>query len=156
MNKISTIKKMADIYVRTIEKLAGSSAGMLFYCQDDNTVLLTKRSNTVSSPGTWDVQGGQEEDKDDSALETATREAKEEIKNLPKKKKLLGKHVLAKSKGEYVIHVYGISKEEKEKWTPKINLNHESEKYKWFPVNKLPKNTHLDLSWLKKIIKDSS
>lgn len=155
MGKISSICKMADIYVHHIRKLATPSAGMLFYCPDDQTVLLTKRSDDMSSPGTWDIQGGRHDEGDDSALETATREAKEEIKNLPKRK-LIGKHTLAKNpKGvEYVIHIYSVSNKEKEKWTPKIDLNHESEKYKWFPYDKLPKKTHFDLSWLKKTIEE--
>lgn len=155
--KADAILKMADLFCSAIKKLAEekhSSAGMIFYCPNDKTVLLTQRGDSMSSPGAWDIQGGRWSEEDITSEDTANREAKEEIGALPKEKKLLGKHVLPRnSKGsEYVIYLYSISEEEKKTWTPKIKLDHESSQFKWVPYNELPKDTHFDMSWLKKAL----
>ena len=36
--------------------LAGS--GVLYYCPEDNTILLLLRSNEVEDPGIWGIPGG--------------------------------------------------------------------------------------------------
>lgn len=157
--KFSNIYRMAELYQSAIIRYAENqpSSGMLFYCSDDKTVLLTKRSMEMKSPGTWDIPGGRHDKDDKSSIDTATREATEEITNLPKKKKLMGKHILPTPGGgnQYIIYIYSISKEEKEKWTPKIQLDFESEKFKWVPYDKTPKPTHLKLDWIKDFIDNS-
>lgn len=145
-----TIYKLAEIFETAIHKLAEHpSAGLLFVCLEDQTILLTKRSKEMSSPGAWDIPGGQHSDEDQNSKDTANREAKEEIDALPQNRKFIGKHVLNNDNKNYIIYIYSVSQKEKENWTPKIKLDHESETYKWFPHDKLPKNTHLDLNWIK-------
>jgi 8-oxo-dGTP pyrophosphatase MutT (NUDIX family) len=148
---------MAEIYYSAIMRYAHMpSAGILIYCIDDKTVLLTKRSMDMNNPGSWDVPGGRYDEDDESSIDTATREATEELTNLPKNKKLLGKHTLPTPGGgnQYIIYVYEISKKEKDKWTPKIQLDFESEKFKWVPYDKIPKPTHLKLDWVKNFVED--
>jgi 8-oxo-dGTP pyrophosphatase MutT (NUDIX family) len=158
MKCVVTICAMADLYQSAILRYADKqpSAGMLFYCPEDKTILLTKRSMEMNSPGTWDIPGGRSDEDDESSIDTATREVTEEITHLPKKKKLLGKHALPTPGGgnQYIIYVYAISAEEKKKWTPKIQLDYESEKFKWVPYDKVPKPRHLNLDWVKDFIND--
>lgn len=149
MNRASAILKLAELFETAIKLAKHPSAGMLFVCPEDKTVFLTKRSQEMSSPGTWDIQGGKHSDEDSNSKETATREATEEISILPSKKKLEGNHVLNRENKDYIIYIYSISKKEKDAWTPKVDLDFESETYKWFPYDKLPKDTHLELDWLK-------
>jgi 8-oxo-dGTP pyrophosphatase MutT (NUDIX family) len=153
--KPANILRMAEIYLSAIKKYAKDpSAGCLFICFDDNSVLLTKRNSAAkNSPNTWDIQGGRADEDDGTTEVTSFREAQEELGKLPKKKKLITKHVLqTPSSNEYVVYVYSVSKKEKENWTSKIDLDeNEMQSYKWFPINKLPKNTHLELNWVKDI-----
>lgn len=129
------------------------SSGILFVCLDDSTVLLLKRSDSVKNPRKWGIPGGKQEDKDESTLDTAKRESKEELSSLPRNKKQIGSHIIYRNKNPYEIFIYIISKIEKEKWSPKIKLDDENEKYKWFSVNKLPKNQHFNLNWIKDKVK---
>lgn len=149
--KISTICKLAYLY----NKIAGAkpSAGMLFVCPEDNTILLLKRSEDSSSPGTWSLPGGRADDQDSSVLETAKREAEEELNCLPKNKKLAGSHLIERDGKDYKVFIYFINKKEKNKWNSDIKLDKENQKYKWFHIKGLPKNQHLDLSWIKSKIK---
>lgn len=136
----------------SFHKLAGQpSAGCLFFCPEDETVLLIRRSQQMSSPGTWDIPGGQAKDKDKNPEETAAREVTEEIGSIPENKKLIGKHHIDNSGTEhadYIVFIYAINKSEKGSW--KIKLDKESDAKKWFKYNELPEETHFDLSWIPK------
>lgn len=128
------------------------SAGFIFYCPDDSTVLLTKRAPEMNSPNTWDIQGGRWDKEDDSSIETANREAHEELGTLPHDRTLIARHEIPRSKehkSKYIVFVYSIDAKEKKHWTPKIKIDQdESSEYRWFPIDSLPSNTHFDLSWL--------
>lgn len=131
------------------------SAGFLFFCKEDNTILLGKRGKEMSSAGKYDIFGGRYDDSDDNALETANREAHEELSVLPKNKKLIGRHELPREKdhkSKYIIFIYEISADEKKSWTPKIKLDEETEAVEWYPLDKIPKNTHFDMRWIDSFI----
>lgn len=150
--KFSNIYKLAYLYNIIAEDQP--SAGMLFICPEDKTILLLKRSKNSSSPETWSLPGGRADDDDKSTLDTAKREAKEELNSLPKNKKLLGSHLIERDGKDYKVFLYSISKKEKDEWDSKIKLDKENQKYKWFKIKKLPENQHLDLSWVKDKIKE--
>jgi len=122
-------------------------AGLFFICTEDNTVLLVKRSETVSQPGTWGIPGGHLR-KGETFTAGALREAREEVGTIPK-----GRAIDAlKNAGagwKYVVFVVDISLGEKHIWTAKIRLNHEHSDLKWFRLNNLPKNLHSAISIIK-------
>lgn len=130
-----------------------SAAGYLFYCPDDQTIFLTRRSSKSKNPGTWDVSGGRADKKDDAVEDTAAREVYEELSNLPEKKKFIGKHIIRKTKkhkNDYVIFIYAISKDQKKNWKPKLSKEHD--KWKWFDVKNLPKKLHFEMNWIEEFI----
>lgn len=141
------------LYVMTLERKAKSndySAGMLFYCPDDATVLLLKRAPQMRHPNEWDIPGGRADKTDSDVLHTARREVLEELSTLPKNKRLLTKYVIHKSKtsNKYHVFVYAISQETKQRWHNQIKLDKESSEFKWFHLTKLPDNLRYDFSWI--------
>lgn len=149
-------QKVAHRWISSKDKTEGEySAGHLYFCPDDNTVLLTKRSGIMHHPYQWDIPGGRNDYDDESVEATATREAEEELHKLPKDASLLGKHIETwskKSNPEYHYHIflYAVPESEKIRWTPKIQLDEENLGFKWFKLDELPseKLLHFDLSWV--------
>ena len=141
--------------IKRLNKPKKYSAGCLYYCPDDNTVLLVKRSGIMHHPHLWDIPGGRSDKSDQSIKETAVREATEELGELPEESKILKHHieVLPKkddSKYEYHIFIFAVPEQEKIRYTPKVELDEENIGVKWFEINELPPNTHFDLSWIKR------
>jgi uncharacterized protein len=126
-----------------IHKLAKTEqgAGILFVCMDDNTVLLAKRSQSVSEPGTWGVPGGTLEP-GENTVQAAKREAIEELGSLPKKIRPIQSLTNNRGDWEYVIFVVEITLDEKAVWTPSIRLNDENDKIVWFRLSRLPEALH--------------
>jgi 8-oxo-dGTP pyrophosphatase MutT (NUDIX family) len=131
------------------------SAGNLYYCAEDDTVFLTKRSGMMHHPHLWDIPGGRADKEDQDIEATANREAKEELDKLPTEAAKIGEHTEKFEKDgkpyEYHIFLYVISEEEKYRWTPVIELNEETEGYNWFKVDELPRSprTHFDFTWIR-------
>lgn len=158
MHKTSELHSLAAMYQDSIKRLNKQkkySAGCLYYCPDDNTVLLVKRSGIMRHPHLWDIPGGRSDKKDQSTKETAVREATEELGELPEESKILKHHVelLKKSDDsnyEYHIFIFAVPEKEKIRYTPKIELDEENIGIKWFDIDELPANTHFDLSWIKR------
>ncbi len=146
------------VLANNFEKIAKAdtySAGMLFYCPDDGTILLLHRSEIMRNPNLWDIPGGRSKKTDKDILDTAKRETTEELETLPKDKKLLTKYIIhKKDKNKYHVFIYAISAETKEKWTSSIKLDKENNKFKWFKITKFPDNLRYDLSWLPEILAD--
>lgn len=157
--KFDKIVRLSNKFFRaaTLVKYAKkSSAGFAFVCLDDNTIFLTKRAQGMNSSGTWDISGGRYDDGDSDALDTANREAHEELTTLPANRTLIARHELPRNKDhtkKYVIFLYSIPQKSKDTWEPKLDEEENSE-FKWFDLDKLPKNTHLDLSWLGDVLEN--
>ena len=133
------------------------SAGHLYYCPEDQTVLLTKRSGIMHHPYKWDIPGGRSDKDDKSPEATAAREAKEELSKLPKEATLLDQHTETWEKDgnpnyHYHVFLWAIPEAEKVRWTAKIELDEENLGFKWFKIDELPtkEQLHFDLSWLPK------
>lgn len=129
------------------------SAGYLFFCSEDKTIFLTHRAPEMSSPGTWDIPGGRPKDIDQTPLETANREAYEELGTIPKNKYPIGSHTLRNKEHHYIVFLVDLSASEKREFTSKLSLSDESDDYRWFPYETIPDNTHFDLTWCRKILK---
>lgn len=150
--KIAEIYRMAEEFqvALGLRKFAKTpSAGFLFFCPEDKTVFLTHRSAHMSSPGTWDLPGGQPEDTDTSPIETANREAYEELGNIPKKTPVKS-HSIKTDKHHYIVFLVPFSTQEKKAFTQKLSLSDESDGFEWFDYDEIPSNdqTHFDLSWI--------
>lgn len=149
----SQINILANLFNKSAKSKNDYSAGILFFCKEDKTVLLVKRSKIMKSPETWDIPGGRNDGPDKSILTTGIREATEELGSLPEKKIFHTKYKFntkSKKKEPYFYHVfiYSISKKVKDEWTKEIDLDKENKKFKWFDINDLPTNTHFDLTWI--------
>lgn len=131
------------------------SAGNLYYCAEDDTVLLTKRSGMMHHPHLWDVPGGRADKEDADVSVTANREATEELGKLPTEAEKIAEHTETFEKDgkpyKYHVFLYVLSEEEKIRWTPIIELNEENEGLNWFKVDELPKEpkTHFNFSWIR-------
>src|SRR5690606_24359290 len=117
-------------------------ACVLFYCQDDRSVLLLQRSGSVNEPHSWGLPGGHLQ-KNEFPAEGAARELYEELGFIPEPKDIKSSYLIEKDdKDKCFIFVVSINKETKEKWDEKINLNNEHEDYKWFKTSDLPDKLH--------------
>lgn len=140
---------MADKFYAATQKFAKiPSAGMVFFCPEDQTVFLTHRSSKMSHPNTWGLPGGRPEKEDDSPLGTAVREVYEEIGTVPKGKVPVNQHTILTKNHHYIVFIYHFSKQEKKQLNQKLRLSDENDNFKWFDINQLPSNTHFDLSWI--------
>lgn len=124
---------------KAIAESAG--AGLLLICLDDNTVLLVKRSESVSEPGTWGVPGGHIESGETPA-KAVKRETIEELGTFPRQIRPIQAISNKSPRGEFILFTAEISKEEKELWTSQIKLNDEHDAFHWFPIGNLPKHLH--------------
>lgn len=152
-----TIFHFSNVFYSNVIKLAKKdlepSAGILFVCPEDGSLLLLQRGKAMSSPGKWDIAGGRSDGSETPEL-TAVREATEELGCLPANKKLIAKKSLNTPELDniYIIYVYSISKEEKDRWSKEIHIDFESQDIRWFPISKIPSNTHLDLTWARSFL----
>lgn len=112
-------------------------AEILFYCAEDNTVFLTKRSSTVDSPNVWGVPGGHVEH-DESIEEGAIRECQEEVGGLPSDGKLINIKNFNVDNKNITLYIMSVSLNSKLNWKP--SLNEESSDYGWFKTSLLPGN----------------
>lgn len=137
--------------MNTNKLLITSAAGILFTCQEDDTVLLALRSNGVREPHTWGIPGGSIERRDNALeddLEAAKREVKEELGCLPKHLEVIDKNILDLSFFKYTTFIANLSLKEKNNWTPKIKINWEHDDVGWFPKSNLPFPLHFGIKVL--------
>ncbi len=157
---IYKIIKCAELFLSAATQYWGKKAsGILFVCAEDNTVLLLKRSNYVEQSGTWGVAGGAigegfhanvhgEKDPPNKVfLESAQREAEEELGSLPWVDKLINTTTFTDGGFTYKTYVFNISLKEKLRWTPSIKLNWENDEAKWFTADSMPGNLHFGLKY---------
>lgn len=154
---MSSLLEESRKFFGELEKLAKkdkSSAGILLFCPEDNSIFLCQRAKEMSSPGTWDIAGGRWDKKDKDQFHTAYREATEELGNLPKTKELINTYDLETNKdhpNDYRVFNFSIPLSEKKKWKPEFDPEEVAEG-KWVPINDLPEKTHFDLSWVPKML----
>lgn len=139
--KKANISDKVNSFLRLAE---APSSGILLYCPEDHSVFQTQRSTSMRNPGQWDVPGGRPDEADRTPLETAYREAEEEVGELPPHQ-LIGKHTIDGAY-HYIIFYGMVSLKDKEAWMP--TLDHETQSYSWFPVNELPTPQHLEMGWV--------
>lgn len=115
---------------------------VLFYCPEDSTVLLLKRSSKVNDGDTWGLPGGHVQ-KDEIPAQAAMRELYEEMGFVPELTEIISSgYTEMNDKGKCVIFVAAIKKETKEDWEQKIKLNWEHDDYKWFKTSSIPEKLH--------------
>ena len=117
-----------------------TGAGVIFYYQNDNEILLGLRSNAVNEANTWGTIGGQV-DECETPERAARREVHEEghIKGNYKLKLL---YVYKDGKFRYYNYIVPV----KMKFKPKPNW--EVDRFQWFNVNNLPTNLHFGVKSL--------
>lgn len=132
--------------------LAG--AGTLYYCPQDNTVLLLERSSRVEDPGMWGIPGGAvqegyyEEGQDSPEYpeevlrDVAFGETEEELGHLPDHDKEDGRHTTVNNKFPYTTFLLVVTQQQKLQISRNIQLNWENDNFEWFRVDFLPENIH--------------
>jgi len=125
--------------------LKREGAGMLFFCQEDSTILLLKRSYGVNEPGTWGTSGGYAKSADLNPFHTAQRESLEEMGALPDIQDIWKTFVFNNANFQYTTHIVILSKKEKDDWSRSIRLNWENDDAQWFNIENLPKNLHFGI-----------
>jgi 8-oxo-dGTP pyrophosphatase MutT (NUDIX family) len=117
-------------------------ACVLFYCPEDSSVLLLKRSEKVNDGNTWGLPGGHIE-KGEMPTQAAAREIYEEMGFIPDSGDILSSgHTEFHGKDVCIVFVTAVSKEVKEKWNDKIKLNWEHDGYEWFKTSNIPDELH--------------
>lgn len=112
-------------------------AGILFVHGDK--ILLGKRSENVSNPGTWSVPGGKISKNDKSFWETAMRETIEEIGAMPEN--FVRKRVIKNENSsgrQFITYVLEVD----EDFTEFFTSNDEFDELGWFSLTDLPEPMH--------------
>ena len=107
-----------------------SAAGVAFIRGKD--LLVLRRSDQVSSPGTWALPGGNLE-RGETFLEAALREVDEEILNAPRDFIVSGEYAFRHPEMNYSMFVAHVPTY----FTPVLNYEHDA--YKWAPYSQLVK-----------------
>jgi len=135
-NYVKTFLSLSQL--KNTEK-SNKAAGFLFFCPEDNSIFLMKRSEKVSEPGVWSIPGGGVE-KGETFLDAAKREVEEEAGSIPEFLHIINNTLFQLNDFQYKTFVAEMSKEQKDSWKPKLNFEHDE--YKWFDLNDLPNKLH--------------
>lgn len=118
------------------EKATKVGAGLLLWCPNSRQVLLLQRRSRHND-FKWGLPGGNAEGEDGTPLETAQREAIEEMGQLPPFQvsfELLTKRGKDKEK-HYRVFVCKVKQEDKEMYQPDLNEEHRD--WKWIELAQL-------------------
>lgn len=110
-------------------------AGIIFYCETTNRILLGLRSEMVNEPNTWNGIGGRVED-DENPKEAAKREVREEAFIGGSYSNLELFYIFKSNNFSYYNYLVKVKKE----FNPKPS--DEMSKFNWFDLNNLPKKLH--------------
>lgn len=149
-----------------VKKWGAVAAGVLFYCEEDRTVLLGYRSESVQEGFRWGVPGGavkgeflgseglmdldegEEVDVEgDWVWEGAIREVEEECGRLPPNfdaRNVVDADDYKQGAFVYRTFIYRISLADKRAWG--ITANWEHMKFKWWSIDDVPRNTIANLA----------
>ena len=121
-----------------------AGAGILFVCEEDDTIFLMHRSPYVEQPGTWGLPGGsvsgeafydsaigRDRPSDDAFWEGAQVEVTEECGSLPQGLKIVDVVDFKQDRFIFRNFICAISKKSKDKWTKGLHLNWENDGYGW-------------------------
>ncbi len=123
-----------------------AGAGILFFCPEDQTYLLTIRSQEVEQPGTVGIPGGackgegfysEEEGRQVGQAEAwvcATREATEELGWFPHEKKIFIEVLFEKGNFTYRTFIVEVPLAEKAISQKTIEVNWENDDARWYGV----------------------
>jgi len=134
-----------------------AAAGILFFCEEDNTILLGLRSFAVMNPHKWGIPGGSVSEEgliasdavrtqgvtDQMFWEGACVEVEEECGGLPHlmdKQNVIFETTFEDRNFRYRTFVYKLTLAEKLAW--QIFTNWENDEFEWFTLHNLPKNLH--------------
>lgn len=155
VNFIAKRKQSKNQKTATV-KWGTAGSGVLYYCQEDQTILLLKRSLDVLDPNMWGIPGGavkgtegfvdnleKAPDFDEETLRSsADKEVEEEIGHLPDGPTLIKSVTIQFGSFKYTTFLMGVTLEQKNNITTNSQLNWESTKLEWFNLTNLPKNLH--------------
>jgi len=134
-----------------------AGAGVLFTCEEDNTMLLFLRSRNVEEPNTWGIVGGSISGEYFTTLpipehqqlpinsprfaEGALEEIEEECGTLPPNisvERLNKSFIDFVNQGfRYRDFIYDMTLAEKREFTENIELNWENDSFQWFTLDQL-------------------
>ncbi len=138
-----------------------AGAGILFTCEEDNTVFLMHRSEDVEQPGTWGIPGGSvsgegfydsdigtDRPTDETFWAGAQQETIEECGSLPNDIELVDTLDFVSGSFVYRNFICNISLKSKLAWTPTIELNWENDGFDWFMFDELPEDLHFGVEYI--------
>lgn len=138
-----------------------AGAGILFTCDDDNTVFLMLRSQDVEQPGTWGIPGGSVDgegfyDSNMGASRPTDRtfwtgaqcETIEECGSLPEGIEVVDTIDFVSGSFVYRNFICNIPLASKRAWTSSISLNWENDGFDWFDLGSLPSDTHFGVDYI--------
>ena len=141
---------------KTAASWGTAGSGVMYFCPDDNSVLLLERSEEVMDGGTWGIPGGavngtegmygddelDGKDFDEETLRSsAHKEVEEEMGHVPDGKDM-GSVTIPFGKFKYTTFFKSVSQGQKDVILNAVELNWESTDKRWFSLSALPKNTH--------------
>jgi 8-oxo-dGTP pyrophosphatase MutT (NUDIX family) len=123
------------------------AAGILFVDPVTQRVFLVKRSDKVTSPGTWSVPGGHLE-VGETHLRAAHREVAEELSFDPNAV-IVSKFTVSMPTGSFVLHVSQVGRREAKRLAEDVRLNWENEDSGWFRLTAPPVPLHpgMTVAW---------
>ena len=150
-------KKSSTDKTIVASKWGKAGSGVLYYCQEDKTVLLLKRSQEVEDPEVWGIPGGAikgtegmyddeelniKEFNENDVRSSANAETEEELGHIPEHIEELGKVTTMSGNFAYTTFIMAVTQEQKQAISKNAQLNWESSELGWFPMSNLPKKTH--------------
>lgn len=113
------------------------ASGCIFLSLNTGRVMLQKRSQSCTHPGTWGFFGGKSE-QDERPVETLLREIGEELGMTPEIKRIIPVNKFTAPGGKFEYNSFVITVDEE--FTPK--LNSESDGFCWVEIGKWPRPLH--------------
>ena len=146
--------------VRTASKWGKAGSGVMYFCPEDMSVLLLKRSPEVMDGNVWGIPGGaikgtegvyedselgKDEFDEDMLRDSAHKEVEEEMGHLPESEET-GSVTIPFGNFKYTTFFRSVRPEQKDAILKANRLNWESTDAKWFHLNGLPKDIHPGVS----------
>lgn len=115
-------------------------SGGLFIATDTKRFLLLRRTQGKTA-GTWGLVGGKKDPSDQTALDSLTREIKEEVNLQTPIKKIVPLELFTSNDQQFYYNTYAIIVDQE--FIPRLNQEHNG--YAWCEINAWPKPLHQGL-----------